>query len=476
MQDNIMLMTDSYKQSHYKQYPKNTKRVYSYLESRGGKWKTTTFFGLNYFLKRYLEGQVVTQEKIDEAEEMVNLHMGPDTFNREGWQYILDNYDGRLPVEIKAVPEGTTVPTSNVLMTIENTDDKCFWLTNFLETLLVQVWYPTTVATQSREMKKLILQALKETGDESLIDFKLHDFGFRGVSSVETAGIGGTAHLVNFLGTDTMQALRVAREYYGEKMAGFSIPASEHSTITSWGRDNEVDAMRNMLEAYPTGLLACVSDSFDIFAACGDIWGTILKDDVLSRDGTLVVRPDSGYPPSVVVDCLSILADKFGSTVNDKGFRVLNPKVRLIQGDGIDIDMLKSILLNMRFHRWSADNVAFGSGGGLLQKMDRDTLKFAFKCSAIAIGDIEVPVYKEPVTDSGKNSKRGRLALVKTGGREGYVTRASFDDNDNYNIKWANNTDELQRVFLNGGIENAPKLSDVRERAKIHDRELTSFV
>lgn len=475
---NIMLLTDSYKQTHYKQYPRNTKRVISYLESRGGAWSTTTFFGLQYFLQEYLEGQVVTQEKIDEAEEIVNLHLGPNSFNREGWQYILDTYDGRLPVLIKAVPEGTVVPTSNVLMTIENTDDKCYWLTNFLESILVQMWYPITVATQSREMKKLILQALKETGDESLIDFKLHDFGFRGVSSVETAGIGGAAHLVNFLGTDTMQALVVARKYYGEKMAGFSIPASEHSTITSWGREHEVDAMRNMLEAYPTGLVACVSDSFDIFAACGDIWGTTLKDEVLARDGTLVVRPDSGYPPSVVVDCLSILADKFGSTVNAKGFRVLNPKVRLIQGDGIDIDMLKSILLTMRFHRWSADNVAFGSGGGLLQKMNRDTLKFAFKCSAIAVGDVEYPVYKEPVTDSGKNSKRGRLKLVKVEGAHGstYATRQSFNDQGEYQITWNTKVDELQRVFLNGGIENAPKLSDIRERAKIHDRELTSFV
>ena len=201
-------------------------------------------------------GQVVRPEHLDEAEAVFREHFfgDPSLFNRAGWQHILDKHDGRLPVRIRAVPEGTVVPTSNVLMTIENTDPACYWLTNYLETMLVQVWYPCTVATQSRSMKQVIADYLQRTGDMSGLPFKLHDFGFRGVSSVETAAIGGAAHLVNFTGTDNIAGVMMARNYYGAAMPGFSIPAAEHSTITSWGRDREVDAYANMLEAFPQGL------------------------------------------------------------------------------------------------------------------------------------------------------------------------------------------------------------------------------
>jgi nicotinamide phosphoribosyltransferase len=254
--------------------------VYSYFESRGGEFGKNVFFGLQYILRQYLEGRVVTQEKIDEAEMLVNKHMGSGTFNREGWEYILHQHDGRLPVCIKAVDEGTLVPTRNVLVTIENTDPNCYWLTNYLETLLVQMWYPTTVATQSYYMKKDIEYFLKQTCDEHDPSFRLHDFGFRGSTVVEGAGIGGCAHLAaGFQGTDTFEAIRVAKHYYDCDMAGFSVPASEHSTITSWGRESEVDAFANMLEQYEKyPIIACVSDSYDIFHACKELWGNKLRD------------------------------------------------------------------------------------------------------------------------------------------------------------------------------------------------------
>jgi len=455
--DNICLLTDSYKFSHYKQYPPKTEKVYSYFESRGGKYPYTVFFGLQYFITKYLEGQVVTQEKIDYAEERVNAHMGPGTFNREGWQYILDTYEGRLPVIIKAVPEGTVVPTRNVLMTIENTDDKCYWLTNYLETLLVQVWYPTTVATQSRVMKALLLESLERTGDPSLVDFKLHDFGFRGSTSVESAGLGGASHLTNFKGTDTFEGIEVAYKYYNEDMAGFSIPASEHSTITSWGEDGEVDAMRNMLNQYPTGLVACVSDSYDIFRACTKYWGAELKDEVLSRDGVLVVRPDSGDPPTIVCQVLRLLGDAFGYATNKKGFKILPPQIRVIQGDGIDQQMLQRILFAMEMAGWSTDNIAFGSGGGLLQKLDRDTCKFAFKCSSITVDGEEVDVWKDPVTDKGKASKRGRLKLVRAEGAHGKAWATA-------NMPDHSLVDELQTVFLNGTVTQRESMEDIRTR------------
>ena len=288
-----------------------------------------------------------------------------------------------------------------------------------------------------------------------------------GVSSVETAGIGGAAHLVNFKGTDTVAALEVARVYYQEDMAGFSIPASEHSTITAWGIENENMAMENMLDQYPTGLVACVSDSYDIFNAIKHIWGRELKNKIMERDGTLVIRPDSGDPVTIVLQCLELLGDKFGYTLNDKSYKVLDPHVRVIQGDGIDIDMLPKILDNLKEHGWSGDNIAFGSGGGLLQKLNRDTLKFAFKCSATHSHDRWHEVYKDPVTDAGKQSKRGRLKLVRHFGAHGagYLTKSIDEFEEDTESQF--NDDEMDTVFLNGAITKEHTLNDIRERARL---------
>lgn len=424
---NIILNSDSYKYSQYNQYPVGTEYVYSYIESRGGEWDSTVFFGLQAFIKEYLM-KPITMEDIDEAEAIITAHGEP--FYREGWEYILNECNGELPVVIKAAPEGCVIPTKNVLATIENTDPKCWWLTSFLETAILRaIWYPTTVATNSYESKKIILKALEKTGDPSLIDFKLHDFGARGVSSCESAGLGGLAHLVNFMGTDTVTALLYARKYYGADMAGFSIPAMEHSTVTSWGRAGEVDSYRNMLKLHGKAgaPIAFVSDSYNIYEACQK-WGTELKQDVIDSGAVVVIRPDSGEPSEVVTKCLYILEKYFGSTTNAKGFRVLN-NVRVIQGDGINQASIRSILFVMELNGFSADNVAFGQGGALLQMVNRDTMRFAMKCSAIGVrtwvedGDLGSrwetqwrDVYKDPITDSGKTSKKGRVTLWASGG------------------------------------------------------------
>lgn len=455
---NIIMLTDSYKVSHHVQYPKGTTNVYSYFESRGGDFKHVVFFGLHYLLKQYLE-RPITQADIDEAATFYAAHFGSDKlFNREGWEYILKTYGGKLPLKIKAVREGTVVPTHNVLMTVEATDDNCYWLTNYVETLLVQVWYPCTVATLSREMKQVILDSLKRTGSPELIPFKLHDFGERGVSSMESAGIGGAAHLVNFRGTDTVPGLLVARDYYKCPMAGFSIPAAEHSTITSWGRENEAQAYANMLVQYPTGLVAVVSDSYDIYNACSNIWGDQLKDKVESRDGCLVVRPDSGIPHEVVLAVLEKLGAKFGTTTNAKGFKVLPNFLRVIQGDGIDLEETKRILETMEKAGWSADNIAFGMGGGLLQKLNRDTQKFAFKCSSVTVDGVERDVYKQPVGDASKHSKRGRLKLTKNE-IGGYETLSA-------SVPLA--VDILETVYVNGTILVEPNFDEVRKLAELN--------
>jgi nicotinamide phosphoribosyltransferase len=453
---NLILNTDSYKVSMFKQYPVGTTSVYSYIESRGGRYDRTVFFGLQAFIKEYLL-EPITQADIDIAEEILTAHGEP--FNRAGWQYILDKHLGYLPVVIKSVPEGTVVPVKNVLATIENTDPECFWLTTWLETALLRaVWYGTTVATQSKMIKNLITNYLEKSGDPSTIDFKLHDFGARGVSSMESAGIGSAAHLVNFMGTDTISGVLFAREYYNAGIAGFSIPAAEHSTITSWGRDNEVKAYSNMVSQFgkPGALLAVVSDSYDIYEACR-MWSTELKQQVINSGATVVIRPDSGDPVEVLPKMMRILGEGFGYTTNAKGYKVLN-NVRLLWGDGINQLSVRSILgVVVDLNGWSIDNLAFGMGGALLQQLDRDTQQFAMKCSAAEINGEWVDVFKDPITDSGKVSKKGRVTLWTNGTGE-FVSSVDMPK------QWADYgwTDALVPVYWNGNLHKDYTFEEVR--------------
>eukprot|EP00933_Yihiella_yeosuensis_P083266 TRINITY_DN97458_c0_g1_i1.p1 TRINITY_DN97458_c0_g1~~TRINITY_DN97458_c0_g1_i1.p1 ORF type:complete len:527 (+),score=125.65 TRINITY_DN97458_c0_g1_i1:91-1671(+) len=468
--ENIILTSDSYKISHWKQYPKGTEYVYSYFESRGCEnegWDSVVFFGLQYFIKRYLMGQVVTAEKIEEAAEIYSEHFGdginnnPGMFYREGWEHILKAHGGKLPIHIKSVPEGMVIPNKTVLFTMVNTDPKCFWLTNFLETLLVQVWYPMTVATNSRFQKISIMEWMAKTGNTDWavpngVAFKLHDFGFRGVSSVESAAVGGCAHLVNFMGTDTIAALVCAHKYYGaSKAAGGSIPASEHSTITSWGVEGECDAMKNMLESYPEGLVACVSDSFDIWRACKDYWGDKLKDLIKGRIsgdkfGRLVVRPDSGDPAETCTKIIEILLEQFKEdvTTTSTGHRLLPPYIRVIQGDGVDYKSIPKICEALSNAKIAVENIAFGSGGALLQKLNRDTFKCAFKCSDITINGEHREVFKDPITDNGKASKKGRLTLQKVSETTG------FSDADKYKPRSESNPTPGGTGFLHYSAGN----------------------
>jgi nicotinamide phosphoribosyltransferase len=459
---NLILNTDSYKVSMFKQYPAGTTGVYSYIESRGGRYDRTVFFGLQAFIKEYLLDPI-SQADIDIAEEILTAHGEP--FNRAGWQYILDKHRGYLPVVIRAVPEGTVVPVRNVLATIENTDPECFWLTTWLETALLRaVWYGTTVATQSYTIKQVILDYLERTGDPSTIDFKLHDFGARGVSSMESAGIGGAAHLVNFMGTDTITGVLYAREYYSAGIAGFSIPAAEHSTITSWGRAGEVDAYRNMLKnfATPGSIVAVVSDSYDIFNAVEKLWGEELRQEVIDSGATIVIRPDSGDPLTINQRLIEILGQKFGYTVNAKGFKVLN-NVRLIQGDGINELTIRSILGGFMAMGWSADNIAFGMGGALLQQLDRDTQRFAMKASSAKINGVWVDVQKDPITDSGKKSKAGRVTLWRSGGEWVSAVEQPKGWHDKAVGDFVN---ALVPVYWSGNLHNEITFEQVRANAR----------
>lgn len=481
---NLVLLGDAYKYSHHKFYPDNMVKMGSYLESRGGRFEETVFFGLQYFLKNYLQGVAITKQDVDEAYEYLGTKLGvfgrDDVFDRTKFDYIVEEHGGRLPVKIKAVPEGTVVGTKNALLYIENTDPKCSWLTNFLETLILQIWYPITVATLSREVKKVVKKAFDETTDYDeetknfLMEYVLNDFGFRGVSSVQSAEIGGASHLINFRGSDTTAASHLIRENYNTTTVfGQSVPATEHSIMCLEGIDGEANMMKRVLEKYPTGIVACVSDTYDIMNAVNNIWGKQLKAEILNRPGTpgnqLVIRPDSGHVINTLKLVFDSLFKNFGYTTNSKGFKVLPPQIRVIQGDGVNINSIKEIYQFLTKNRISAENIVFGMGGKLLQaEIDRDTQNFATKACYAVVGDEERNVVKSPTeidenfnqVKSFKKSKRGIPKLVRINRNEFETVTSIQEGFDSYQ-------DEMVEVFNNGVITKEWTFDEIRERAKI---------
>lgn len=468
--NNIILLSDSYKYSHPRMYLDNTTGIYSYFESRkGSKFPYVIFYGLQYVLKKHLEGVVVTKEKIDEAEALFNQHLGEGVFDRAGWDYILEAHGGKLPVRIRAVREGSLIPTDNVLMTVESTDEKCPWITNFIETLLTQIWYPTTVATLSHNIRRVMKKWIDETCDcseedkDAILQYCLHDFGCRGVESMEAAAIGGSAHLLNFAGTDTVPALTIPSNFYGESdsyVPGVSIRATEHSVMTARGEAGEFDVVESLLAKNPDGFLATVIDSYD-YRRYIEVLGTKYKEQILNRNGRIVFRPDSGEPVSTSLDVIELLGKYFGYTVNGKGYKVLPNQVRCLWGDGITEEGIDAILKNSAEHGWSAENWVFGCGGGLLQKINRDTCRFAFKCSSQKYDGEWHDVWKKPI-DMSKASKRGRLALVWEDGPN--LTRDGGRYQTIREEELLNNFENLlELVFENGELKREQKFSDIRE-------------
>lgn len=457
----IVFDTDSYKTAHASLYRPGTKSMFSYIEARkGGKYKTVIPFGLQYIVKKYLVDTRVTLADVVDAKLLYEAHGVP--FDYEGWCHIATRCNGYLPVRIRALPEGTPTPEGVALVTLESTDPKVFWAASWVETMLMRMWYPTNVATLSYHIKKDIYAGLLASSDDpdGQIPFKLHDFGSRGATTQESAGLGGCGHLVNFMGTDTIVALLTARRYYGERMAGFSIPATEHSTITSWGQGREFEAYKNVLDKYakPGALVACVSDSYDLERAIRDGWCKELKQQVIDSGATLVVRPDSGNPTDIVVKSLTLLDEGFGHAVNNKGFKVLN-NVRVIQGDGINhastIDIIHAVITR----GYSLDNVAFGMGGALLQQHNRDTQRFAMKCSSVTDETgIEFDVFKCPATDPSKASKAGRLDTCWNHALE-LQTMKMVDG------QLALRNTAMRTIYENGEMLVEDTLADIRKRA-----------
>lgn len=455
-------MTDVYKfGGHIEQYPKGMTKIYSYLISRSDfKYKEQMFFGLQYYLKEYLNP--ISYEDIEEACYYRGKILGGHTEEiLSAWRNLAKL--GYLPLKIKAVPEGMILPVKNVLMTITNTHPEFYWLVGYVESLLLKVWNTISVATYSYHIKKLITEYVEMTCDDnSPIPFMCHDFGYRGCSSEETAALSGAAHLCNFLGSDTIPAVKLLDVYYGSDSAiGLSVPASEHSVMCSFGRDNEIEAFRNMLRLYPTGIVSIVADSYDLWNVLTNIL-TQLADEILARDGKVVIRPDSGDPLEIIcgsaqnIGALRLLENVFGSSVNYKGYRVLNPKIGLIYGDGMYYERYKNILERMKGMGFAVSNLIIGVGGLLLQQHNRDDLGITFKATYGEKDGIAFDIVKDPITDSKKKSHRGLLMLNK---EEDGIIRTTEHCTGAQESKGL-----LQTVYEDGVLYNETTLDEIRER------------
>lgn len=463
LQVNPILAVDSYKLSHAFAYPKNVTGMFSYIEARTGGRDIMIPFGLQMWLKKFLTIQITTAH-IDEAEAFAAAHGEP--FSRSAWEKVVKVYNGYLPLTIRAVREGTPVRSGNAIVTVQCDDEDLFWLTSYIETAILRaVWYPTTIASLDYAIKREIRNFYVATGaDLAGLPFALHDFGGRGVTSAEQAEIGGAAHLVNFMGSDTIEGVRAANFYYKESMAAFSVPATEHSVECSFGREpeQELEYLRHVIKnlGKPGGIVSIVIDGYDVYRAAEQLC-TTLKDEIIASGAKVVFRPDSGDMMEVVPRILKLQAATFGYELNAKGFKKIK-HVGLLQGDGVDHLSIKTLLGNLQAMGFAADNMVFGSGGALLQKVNRDTYKFAMKAAAVKIDDTWVGIAKDPITDPGKKSKEGLLSLFRSK-LTGELSTYRIDQgpvNEEFE-------DMMVTVYENGVLLNETTLAEVRERAAI---------
>ncbi|KAJ3144657.1 hypothetical protein HDU89_008103 [Geranomyces variabilis] len=415
----LPLLTDSYKTSHYSLYP-NAKKMVAYGEFRTSYEKDTedermVFYGIRYLIENYIAVQW-TEQEILEAELFFSTHNAgftPFPFPKDLFLKFVKENNGYFPVRIQALPEGTVIYPHVPVYQITASNDYALLVT-YLETILTMTWYPSTVATLSRRCRTHIEAAYDRTVDDDArgtLASRLHDFGFRGCTSVEQSVVGGCAHLLNFDGTDTLSAAYYAQfKLNGGKPVATSIPATEHSVMTAFPTEKE--AIIRLLNNYGHGVCACVMDSYDYVNALENVLPAVAKHK-LEKGGFLVLRPDSGDPVEVVMQGLFAIEKVFGTTLNSKGYKVVTG-ASIIQGDAVTPSSLHAILAAAERAGFAAQNVGFGMGGGLLQKVNRDTMSFATKLSEIVYADgTERDVMKMPKTGTGKISLPGVFAVIK---------------------------------------------------------------
>jgi len=444
---------DFYKSGHYKQYPDGTNLVYSNftprsdrLANKGSEYDgKIVFFGLQYFIKSFLIDTfnanffgLPKEAVIKSYKRRMDNALGKDAISTDHVEALHDL--GYLPIEIRALPEGALVPIKCPVLTIHNTLPEFFWLTNYLESVMsCMLWQPTTSATTARQYRLLLDKYAKETGvDKGFVNFQAHDFSFRGMPGIEAAAISSAAHLIFFNGTDTVPAIDLLEQYYNadsdKELIGCSVPATEHSVMSMGSKSNEIETFRRLItEVYPSGIVSIVSDTWDLWKVL-DVYAPALKTEIEGREGKIVFRPDSGNPADIIcgygdlseegdysseyiaenLGCLQLLWKHFDGTINDKGYKVLNPKVGLIYGDSITLERAEEILRRMEAMGFCSSNIVLGVGSYTYQHNTRDSYGFAMKATYGEINGEPQAIFKDPITDSGsKKSLKGIIAVDK---------------------------------------------------------------
>lgn len=485
--EEAILLTDGYKLDHRRQYPKGTEYVYSnwtprschyYPEANDG----VVVFGIQYFIKEYLIKQFQENffnksktEAITEFQRRINTFLGQ---NSVGTKHIEELYDlGYLPIKIKALPEGTLCPIKVPILTVINTHPDFFWLTNYFETLIsTTLWLPMTSATTARLYKKELIRHARETGFKDIdLNFLIHDFSMRGMAGVEAAIMSGMGHLTSFYGSETIPAIAGLEEYYNadaEKyLIATTVPATEHSVMCAGGKEDELETFRRLItEVYPTGPVSIVSDTWDFWKVMTEYLPK-LKDEILARDGRIIIRPDSGDPVHIITgynhnECVElqeeaaymgayqILWNIFGGTINEKGYKVLNPKVGLIYGDSITLERQKEIYKRLEEKGFAATNLVLGVGSFTYQYKSRDSLGFAMKATWCQVNGEEREIFKNPKTDDGtKKSLKGLICVQEKDNK--YIAEDQVSEEQE-------ETGCLQTVFEDGKLVKEYALEEIR--------------
>ena len=495
---NPLFLTDGYKTGHHQQYPEGTTLVYSNFTPRSNRYAPkgcdeVVSFGQQMVMKQIHEA--FQRDFFSQPKDVVCGEMKEELTMYLGMDYDVTHFEklhdlGYLPIEVKAISEGTMVPIKVPVLTIYNTHPDFYWLTNYLETILSNLlWKPMTSATIARQYRKVLTGWMEKTDPANawFIDWQGHDFSMRGMDSAEAVISSGLGHLTAFSGTDSLPAIHGARKYYGaEGFVAASVPATEHSVMCAGGKEDEVDTFRRLLETYPKGILSVVSDTWDLWKVCTEHVVT-LKEEILARDGKLVIRPDSGDPVDILCGDITIavenggietpaskgvielLWDVFGGTVNEQGYKVLDPHIGAIYGDSITIDRANEICTRLESKGFASTNVVLGIGSFTYQYNTRDTFGFAMKATyveikhpaesgspAFAIEGREI--FKDPITDDGtKKSATGLLCVEEHDGKIGLYDK----------VQWATEkTGLLQTIYMNGEFHNTTDLATIRQRVQ----------
>lgn len=473
-------LTDFYKTDHRRQYPNGTSLVYSNITARGSRIPGVTHvvvFGIQYFIKDYIQRRFnegffkQPKEKVVAAyKRRMDTSLGKDAISVAHIEALHDL--GYLPVEIKALQEGTLCPMRVPFLTIKNTLPEFFWVTNFLETIMCNViWGAMTSATTAHEYRKILTKAAEETSDmPGFVDWQGHDFSMRGMFGLEAALISGAGHLLNFTGTDTIPAIDFVEHFYGanaeSELIGGSVPATEHSVMCLGGIETELDTYGRLLtEVYPTGIVSIVSDTWDYWKTLQSLRD--LKYVIMKRDGKLVIRPDSGDPVKIICGdpasynddeykgSIEILWEIFGGTTNSKGYKQLDPHIGLIYGDSITLDRCKEICQRLEEKGFASTNIVLGIGSYTYQHVTRDTFGFAMKSTYGVVNGKPQEIFKSPKTDNGiKNSAKGLLRV-----NEDLTLSECVSEEEE-------KTGLLRKVFMNGELFNETTLTEIRAKLR----------